>query len=90
MQPQSSQPACRADKGGVVHAGLGKVSFPDEQLVANIGAFAAAILSARPKGVKGSGAANYLLKASLSSSMGPGVPVTIASIVQAAQGARKG
>lgn len=75
----------RADKGGVVHAALGRVSFADDHLASNVGALVSALLSARPKGVKGSGASGYLLKASLSSTMGPGVPVTIASLVQAAQ-----
>ena len=46
-------PPCRADKGGVVHAGVGKCSFEGRALQENIGAFAAAILAARPKGVKG-------------------------------------
>ena len=79
----------RADKGGVVHAGLGKVSFNNEQLAANIGALTSAILAVRPKGVKGSGASGYLLSATLSSTMGPGVPITLASLVQAAQDAKR-
>jgi ribosomal protein L1 len=80
---------CRADKGSVVHAGVGKVSFPTEHLLANIGAFAAAVLNARPKGVKGSGASGYVLTANVSSTMGPGIPVAVASIAQAAQAAKK-
>eukprot|EP00887_Chlorella_sp_A99_P002182 scaffold21.g2182.t1 len=88
----------RADKGGVVHAGAGKASFSGEQargggggwLAANVGALVGALLAARPKGVKGSGASGYLLSASLCSTIGPGVPVTVASLVHAAQAARKG
>lgn len=53
------------------------------------GAFASAILAARPKGVKGGTISGYLLSASLCSSMGPGIPVTVASVVHAAQGSRK-
>ncbi len=45
--------ACRADKASVVHAGVGKVSFSEDALLRNAGALAAAILAARPKGVKG-------------------------------------
>ena len=73
-----------------MHAGLGKVSFKPGQLADNAAAFAAAILAARPKGVKGGAISGYLLSASLCSSMGPGVPVSVASLVQAAQGAKKG
>lgn len=80
----------RADKGGVVHAAVGRASFSEEQVAANIGALVGALLAARPKGVKGSGAGGYLLKASLSSTMGAGVPVTVASLVQAAQVAKHG
>lgn len=79
----------RADKGGVVHAGLGKVSFPLEQLQANIAAFAAAILAARPKGVKGAAASGYILSATLSSTMGPGIPLALPGLVSAAQAASK-
>ncbi|KAL4532308.1 hypothetical protein Ndes2437B_g02717 [Nannochloris sp. 'desiccata'] len=80
----------RADKGAVVHAAVGRCSFDEEQVYANIGALASALLSARPKGVKGSGSGGYLLKASLSSTMGAGVPVSVASLVQAAQVSKHG
>ncbi|GAB4821525.1 hypothetical protein N2152v2_008571 [Parachlorella kessleri] len=75
----------RADKGGVVHAGLGKVSFDSDRLHANIATFAAAIMAARPKGVKGSSAGGYILSATLSSTMGAGVPITLPSLVAAGQ-----
>lgn len=80
----------RADKGAVVHAAVGRCSFEEDAVYANIGALASALLSARPKGVKGSGAGGYMLKASLSSTMGPGIRVSLASLVQAAQVAKHG
>ncbi len=46
---------CRADRGAVLHAAVGKVDFPVEHLHANLGALTAAILAARPKGIKGGG-----------------------------------
>ena len=78
----------RADKGGVVHAGLGKCSFGAEALLDNVAALVAAVLAARPRGVKGGTISGYLLSASLSSTMGPGVPLSVASLVAAAQGSR--
>jgi large subunit ribosomal protein L1 len=87
-RPPSLSSPCRADKGGVVHAGVGKCSFKAGALHDNVGAFAAAILAARPKGVKGA-ISGYVLSAAVSSSMGPGIPVNVASIVQAAQSTKK-
>jgi len=78
----------RADKGGVIHAGVGKRSFDEAALEANVGALAAALLSARPKGVKGSAAGGYMLRASLATTMGPGVAVSVASLVAAGMSAR--
>lgn len=78
----------RADKGGVVHAGIGRRSFDDEALLDNVSAFVAAVLAARPKGVKGSGAGGYIAKATLSSTMGRGIPVQVSNLVSCAQ-ARK-
>ena len=80
---------CRADKTANVHAGIGKASFPSEHLYNNIGAFAGAILGARPKGVKGSGSSGYILSVFLSSTMGRGIPVTLPSVVAALQKARR-
>ncbi len=78
----------RADKGAVLHAGCGKASFSPDKLQSNIGALCTALLDARPKGVKGSGASGYLLKAALTSTMGPSVPVSVPSLVQASQAYR--
>ncbi len=65
----------KAEKAGVVHAGVGKVSFDDEKLVQNIRAFVDAVSKAKPSGAKGA----YMRKVSLSSTMGPGVSVDLAS-----------
>ena len=69
----------RAEKAGVVHAGIGKVSFAEEALVQNLRAFIGAVLSARPSGTKGS----YMKKIAVSSTMGPGVSVAIDSATSA-------
>ncbi|MBR9764749.1 MAG: 50S ribosomal protein L1 [Rhodobacteraceae bacterium] len=65
----------KAEKAGVVHAGVGKASFDDAKLVENIRAFVDAVSKAKPTGAKGA----YMKKVSLSSSMGPGVSVSIDS-----------
>ncbi|MEQ9488543.1 MAG: 50S ribosomal protein L1 [Alphaproteobacteria bacterium] len=59
----------RAEKAGIIHAGVGKASFTEQQLAENIRAFATAIINARPSGAKGT----YLKKVSVSSTMGPGL-----------------
>ncbi|KAL3701346.1 hypothetical protein R1sor_019368 [Riccia sorocarpa] len=75
----------KADKSGIVHAGLGKVSFKDEALLTNIAAFAGALLAAKPTGLKKTSRyAGYVNSFTLSSTMGPGVRVTIQSVAQAA------
>ncbi|MFA8388240.1 MAG: 50S ribosomal protein L1 [Pelagibaca sp.] len=63
----------KAEKAGVVHAGVGKVSFDDAQLVENIKAFVDAVAKAKPAGAKGT----YMKKIALSSTMGPGVTVSV-------------
>jgi large subunit ribosomal protein L1 len=65
----------KVEKAGVVHAGIGKVSFGDEALAQNVRAFVDAVSRARPAGAKGA----YLKKVSLSSTMGPGVSVDLTS-----------
>jgi large subunit ribosomal protein L1 len=65
----------KVEKAGVIHAGIGKVSFSDEKLAENVRAFVEAVTKARPTGAKGA----YVRKVSLSSTMGPGVSVDIAS-----------
>ncbi len=64
----------KAEKAGVVHAGVGKVSFDTAKLVENVRAFVGAVAKARPAGAKGT----YMQKISLSSTMGPGVTIDVA------------
>ncbi len=65
----------KAEKAGVVHAGVGKASFDEKQLVENVRAFVDAVQKAKPAGAKGS----YMKKVSLSSTMGPGVSIDVVS-----------
>ncbi|MDJ0389755.1 50S ribosomal protein L1 [Roseomonas sp. E05] len=73
---KAGQVEFRAEKAGIVHAGIGKVSFSDDQLVENARAFIEAIQRAKPTGAKGS----YVKKVAVSSSMGPGLKVDLASL----------
>jgi large subunit ribosomal protein L1 len=66
----------RAEKAGIVHAGVGKVSFTEEAILENVRAFVGAITRAKPSGVKGT----FIRKISLSSTMGPGLKLEIASL----------
>ncbi len=66
----------KAEKAGIIHAGVGKVSFKESDLVDNIKAFVDAVIKAKPTGSKGT----YLKKVSLSSTMGPGLSVDLASV----------
>ncbi len=66
----------RAEKAGIIHAGIGKASFTEEALVENVRAFIGAINRAKPSGAKGT----YIEKVSLSSTMGPGVKLDLATI----------
>ena len=63
----------RSDKGGNVHAGVGKISFDDEKLSANIHAFVEQIRAVKPTGIKG----NYIKSITLSATMTPGIPITV-------------
>ena len=73
---KSGQVEFRVEKAGIVHAGIGKASFEEDKLLGNIRAFVDAIQKAKPAGAKGT----YLKKASLSSTMGPGIKVDIATL----------
>jgi large subunit ribosomal protein L1 len=66
----------RAEKAGIVHAGVGKASFSEDALIENVRAFVSAINSAKPSGVKGT----YLRRAALSSTMGPGIRLNVANL----------
>ena len=63
----------KAEKRGVVHAGVGKASFGEGDLVANVRAFVDAVSKAKPTGAKGA----YMKKISLTSTMGPGVTINV-------------
>jgi len=71
----------RADKAGIVHAGVGKASFTEAALVDNVRAFVGAITRAKPTGVKGT----YIERVNLSSTMGPGVKVELTGLADEAR-----
>jgi len=73
---KAGQVEFRAEKAGIIHAGIGKASFDEAKLLENARAFVEAIQRARPTGAKGT----YVKKVSVSSSMGPGVKVDLASL----------
>jgi large subunit ribosomal protein L1 len=68
----------RAEKAGIVHAGVGKASFTDDALVDNVRAFVGAITRGKPSGVKGT----YIKRVSLTSTMGPAVKVEVAGLTE--------
>jgi large subunit ribosomal protein L1 len=74
----------RVEKAGIVHAGVGKASFPADKLVENIKAFADAVQKAKPTGAKG----QFINRVAVSSTMGPGVKVELASVVNPATAPR--
>ena len=67
----------KAEKAGVVHAGIGKASFDEAKLVENVRSFCDAVAKARPAGAKGA----YMKKIVLSSTMGPSVTINVESAV---------
>jgi large subunit ribosomal protein L1 len=69
----------RVEKAGIIHAGIGKASFPEGDLKANFDAFVDAIVKAKPAGSKG----KYVRKVSITSSMGPGLKIDTAEIAGA-------
>lgn len=66
----------RVEKAGIIHGGLGKLSFSNEALRANFDAFVDAVVKAKPSGAKG----KYLRKVALSSSMGPGIKIDVGQV----------
>jgi large subunit ribosomal protein L1 len=68
----------KAEKAGIVHAGIGKASFDSAKLAENLRAFVDAVAKAKPTGAKGA----YMKGVSVSSSMGPGVTVDVTSATQ--------
>jgi large subunit ribosomal protein L1 len=75
---KGGQVECRAEKAGIVHAGVGKASFTDDALIDNVRAFVGAITRNKPSGVKGT----YIKRVALSSSMGPAVKVDPAGLAE--------
>ena len=69
----------RVEKAGIIHAGIGKVSFSTEKLAQNIRAFADAVVKAKPTGAKGT----YVQRIAVSSTMGPGVKVEPGTVLNA-------
>jgi large subunit ribosomal protein L1 len=67
----------KVEKAGIVQGAIGKASFSEEKLIQNIKAFADAVVKAKPAGAKGT----YVQKVAISSSMGPGVKVEIATVM---------
>src|SRR5579885_2292655 len=66
----------RAEKAGIVQAGVGKASFSEEAILENVRAFVGAISRSKPTGIKGT----FIKKVSLSSTMGPGVKLELSSV----------
>ena len=76
---KSGEVQFKAEKAGVVHAGIGKVSFDADKIAENVRAFVEAVNRAKPTGAKGT----YVKKVSISSTMGPGVSIDVADAVAA-------
>jgi len=76
LAAKSGQVEFRAEKAGIIHAGIGKASFDDQKLIENAKALIDAVQKAKPTGAKGT----YLQKVAMSSTMGPGIRVDVASI----------
>jgi large subunit ribosomal protein L1 len=66
----------RVEKAGIIHAGIGKASFSEEEILENFNTFVGAVTSAKPSGAKGT----YLKTVAVSSTMGPGINVDVASL----------
>ena len=73
---KSGQVEFRVEKQGIIHSGIGKLSFKDEDLKTNFKALTDAIVKAKPSGAKG----KYVRKVTLTSSMGPGLKVDLAEV----------
>ncbi len=69
----------RVEKAGIVQAGIGKASFTEDQIAGNVKAFVDAVLKAKPQGAKGT----FVKKVSISSTMGPGLKLDLASVTGA-------
>jgi large subunit ribosomal protein L1 len=70
----------RVEKAGIIQAGIGKASFTEDAIVANVKTFVDSVIKAKPQGAKGV----YMKRISLSSTMGPGVKISLGSVGAAA------
>jgi large subunit ribosomal protein L1 len=73
---KSGQVEYRVEKQGIIHSGIGKLSFSDDALKANFKALTEAVVKSKPSGAKG----KYVRKVSLTSSMGPGLKVDLSEV----------
>ncbi len=73
---KAGQVEYRVEKAGIVHGGVGKASFKEEQIAENVSAFVNAVIKAKPSGAKGA----YVKKIAVSSTMGPGLKIDVASV----------
>ena len=73
---KNGQVEFRVEKAGIIHAGIGKASFKEEDLLENLSAFIGSVSKARPTGAKG----QFIKKVSISSSMGPAIKIDINSL----------
>lgn len=67
----------RVEKAGIIHGGIGKVSFDAQKLAENVKAFADAVVKAKPTGSKGT----YIKRVALSSTMGPGLKIELSTVL---------
>lgn len=74
---KSGQVEFKVEKAGIIHAGVGKVSFDEKAITENVVSFIAAVSKAKPAGVKG----NYIKKISISATMGPGITLDLAEVL---------
>ena len=73
---KSGQVEFKVEKAGIIHAGIGKASFKEEDLLENLSAFIASVNKAKPSGAKG----QFIKKVSMSSSMGPAIKIDVNSL----------
>lgn len=73
---KAGQVEYRVEKAGIIHGGVGKLSFDDSAVVENVKAFIGAVIKAKPSGAKGT----YVKKVALSSTMGPGLKIDVATL----------
>lgn len=74
---KAGQVEFKIEKAGIVHAGVGKVSFDEKAITENVISFISAVSKAKPSGVKGA----YIKKISISSTMGPGITLDLAEVL---------